>query len=268
MRISYLLLTASVLTGSWTAASAESESGKISVRGHAEKIVAPDYVRISGSFLEREAIRAEALEAIAGRNSVFTETLPEFEGVEAIKIETEDLTINAVRPRDCLSERPSSQLRRHARRQGADPNAEVPPRACDPTAFLARLEFKLQVEPASLAGNVVSYLTEIGTENVNIDNYDVRNRFALQSEVDKAATVDALAKATVLAEAAGVRLGKIASVNQSSPPQRFDRRFSLDTVTVTASKATRPSVPIELEDSMILFTSDIHVTVDLVQDRE
>lgn len=86
-----------------------------------------------------------------------------------------------------------------------------PPRV---TSYVASNDLIVRVEDLDLLGDLLTAVVGEGANTMNGLNFDVTNKAELEDRARVAAVEDAARKATQLAEAAGVRLGAVASLSE------------------------------------------------------
>ncbi len=106
--------------------------------------------------------------------------------------------------------------------------------------------------------SIIGATLQNGANSVQTLHFYIRNREQLERDALAEATRDAVARAKVLAEAAGVKLKRIASIStqpsQPVPVRMMDRGFAM------AAEATAPP-PIESGESVI--RADVQITYEI-----
>lgn len=193
----------------------------------------------------RAETQAEALEQAQALFTTLNSQLPRLEGMESFALSTQDLDIQ----QDC----PRIQNRNNYR--GAP---------CEAEGYVVTQRITITMSPAALAGNMASLANELGAADASI--YDFLAGDA--ESVDRRAMQDALANAqhsaNALAEASGLELGDIISIQPAYG--RVDvnrRRVDEDTITVTAQMRA-PAQELDISPSDIRAGSEITVVFELV----
>lgn len=86
-----------------------------------------------------------------------------------------------------------------------------PPRV---TGYVASNDLSVRVEDLDLLGDLLTAVVGEGANTMNGLNFEVTNKTELEDRARVAAVEDAARKATVLAEAAGLRLGAVMSLSE------------------------------------------------------
>ena len=111
-----------------------------------------------------------------------------------------------------------------------------------------RMKIAFPAENALLGKALAAVMSSGAAPEFGI-NYTVKDTESVKNELIKKAVADSRKKAEILAEAAGVRLGPIASINYSwSSLELVSNRMSMDAVPLMAAKTAAPAMNIEPED--------------------
>lgn len=186
MRVLKALLLASVLVTPFGAALA----GTISVTGEATVNAAPDLATISFGVTTDGLTAAEAMQKNNAALAAVIERL-KAAGVADIDLQTSSLSLN--------------------------PNWVGYDGSSTPSiaSYMASNMLSVRVRDLGALGSILDSSITDGANTLNGITFELANPRPLQDEARKAAVVDAAARAALLAEAAGVKLGKVASISEN-----------------------------------------------------
>ncbi len=252
--VSFAVLMAALSVAGVARAQIESTDPEptITVTGQAELRLPAEDVTVSARIFARAETSEAALQTASDTLNAITDAISRLEGLEKYQFDADNAQAQAVRDADCRSE--ALYLRDDRR----------PPPECEPIAFITTVSFTLEVEPAAIAGNVVSTLSEVGAEDARIVAFGLLDRAAAQRQARQAATQDALATAAAVADAAGARVGAIRSVSVNDG--------GVDRIQVTGSRLERrenddvafsPAVSLELPEPIVQIESRVAITLEL-----
>lgn len=195
-------------------------------------------------FAEAES-REEASQTMQSLVASYQETLSAMEGMTHFRFETVDFGLGEA----CLDE---------DRRYGIQAG-------CSNSVFTANQTLRINARPAQAAGNMASLSYELGAENVEVVRYYLNDGGPLQQEATRDAVAKARSEAELLAEAMGARLGDV----QSAVPQRLNQAYAElnspdDSIVVTAMRATRPGVAMDVTPGLVEVETRLGVTYELV----
>jgi uncharacterized protein YggE len=161
----------------------------ITVTGEGRADGAPDQAEITGGVVTEAATAAEAVTAnTVAMNQVFA-TL-EGIGVPLARIQTADFSVQPV----------------FAQRQNTD--------VLRVTGYRVSNQVRVRVEQMALIGTILDALVRSGANQLHGISFGMRDARPLAETARRGAVLDAAAKAKTIAEAAGVRLGPIQSVQE------------------------------------------------------
>ncbi|UWQ13115.1 SIMPL domain-containing protein [Aliiroseovarius sp. M344] len=163
---------------------------RLSVTGHGISQVEPDMARIS------LGVTKDAVEAGAALDEVASIAQSIFARLAEVGIEPRDMQSSQVN----LS--PQYDYNR---------NSEGPAKL---TGFIASTMVTVRVRDLSQLGPIMSAVTADGANQLNGLQFDLQDRQPAEDEARANAVKDAMARANVLAEAAGVTLGSIVSIQE------------------------------------------------------
>ncbi len=124
------------------------------------------------------------------------------------------------------------------------------------TGYRAGNSVTVRVRDTGLVGDILDTLTKVGINQINGINFGIQEPGPLIDEARKAAMADALRKARLYTEAAGIGLGRIMSISESGSarppmPMAMARAESMDAGVPVAegevSLTARVSVTFELD---------------------
>lgn len=189
----------------------DSRDGHITVTGYATVEVESDVFALTGDLFQHAESRDMAIAAIAEQNQRVRDELPLLTGLKQIELSNTELNIATLRPAGC-----------DIMSYGVD---EVPTE-CEPIAYTAAISFSVTGSPATEAGNVMSYLSEIGVERTRLSEFTVANPEEAKAKAETMAVRDALRKARALAEGVDARIGEIVELTDGTETAYRDRKGS------------------------------------------
>ena len=196
MRILSPMLLAVLLTLPLSGASqAEASFGTITVTGSATVHVVPDLATISLGVTTTGATAAAAMDANSAALSAVTARL-EAAGIADRDMQTSNLSLNPNWVTNASGT--SSEI------QG----------------YIASNMLTVQVRAMNTTGAVLDAAIADGANTLNALSFGLQNQRPQEDEARKAAVADALARARLLAEAAGAKLGAVQSISEDNamPP--------------------------------------------------
>lgn len=196
------------------AADAVLTEATINVSGEGEAALAPDMAVLDLGVL-REA--PTAAEALAANNKAMSEVLQALtaEGIASKDLQTSGFSIEP-------------QYRHDTRKDGA----YVPPVI---VGYQVRNGLSVKIRDLEKLGGVIDRSVKLGVNQGGNIRFTNDKPDAALEEARRAAVAEAIAKARTLAEAAGVKLGRVISVNESfmrpmpSPPMMMRAAMAKDT---------------------------------------
>ncbi|WP_292983849.1 SIMPL domain-containing protein [Oceanicaulis sp. UBA6590] len=240
-----LILPALLLASPLLAACEPETPRTVTVTAEGWAVEPAHYAVVEVHLGARAETQAEALEQAQALFTTLNSQLPRLEGMESFALSTQELDIQ----QDC----PRGQNRNIYR--GAP---------CEAEGYVVTQRITITMSPAALAGNMASLANELGAADASI--YDFLAGDA--ESVDRRALQDALANAqhsaNALAEASGLELGDIISIQPAYG--RVDvnrRRVDEETITVTAQMRA-PVQELDISPSDIRAGSEITVVFELV----
>ena len=174
-----------------SALNAQTDMRRITVSGHGQVDVEPDMATITLGVTQDAREARQAMDLVSRSVAQILERLS-FEGIEARDIQTRGLRLNPV-----WSNRGSS---------GA-----VPPKI---TGFVASNTVFVRVRDLPELGGILDAVIEDGANEFNGLRFSVQEPDPLADKARQLAVADAMAKAQLLADAAGVALGPVVSITE------------------------------------------------------
>lgn len=235
MRRSFLPLTlAMAIAVPAIAGAAEQLPPRITVIGEGESSIAPDMALLSLSVM-REA--ATAREALSANNDAMAAVIS---AMKAAGIAERDLQTAGVQisPRYDYSPKPD----------GAQEAKLV--------AYQVTNTLSVRVRDLAKTGEILDKAVGLGVNQGGGISFTNDDPSKVTSEARKKAVADALARATTLTEAAGVKLGRILEISETSfaqPPMPMMREY--------AAKAGADSVPVQAGENA--YRVQVSVTFEL-----
>lgn len=216
-------------------------NGVISLTGTGEITGKPDMAIVMSGVVTTGKTAREALNANTEAMSRI------FEVLQAAKIELSDIQTSNfnVRPQYVYSDR-------------RDENGyQFPPRI---SGYQVANTLSVQVRDLDNLGTLLDNAVSVGSNQINSISFAVSDTAPLLSDARRAAMADAVAKAELYTDAAGVSLGKILSISETGaiftpPPQQMEMaaRMQMDT----------SSVPVAAGE--LSFSKNITVVWELLQ---
>jgi uncharacterized protein len=204
----------------------------ISLSGHGEVKSAPDMAIVSLGTLSQAATAKEALAANTTQMTALIAMLKE-QGIEAKDIQTSNFNVN---PR---YENASSGA---ARIGGYDVSNSV----------------TITVRKLADLGCLLDKAISTGSNQVNGIELTVADPQSATDDARKAAVKDALRKATLLADAAGVKLGSVVSISESggAMPVPMVRGMAMN-------MAAKASAPVPVAEGQVAISADINMAWEI-----
>ena len=229
--IGVVLALSVVAAGPLHAQSQGSEPARLTVSGSGEARAVPDMATITlGVTAEAETASAalDETSAVAGR---ILERLSEFEVAER-DLQTSGLSLNPV-----YSDR----------REDEEPRI---------TGFRASNMLSVRVRDLDRLGDILGAVTGDGANQLSGLSFGVSDSDEVMNEARRDAVADARAKADLYAEAAGVSLGRILSIDEEGGAQPYpmpmaEMRMAADSVPVARGEAG--------------FSADVRIVYEITQ---
>ena len=194
---------------------ADAGPGMITVTGEASVTVVPDLATVSLGVMTIGATAGEALTANSAAVQAVMDRLTAA-GIDARDIQTSNLALNPNYLASDGSQAPKIQN------------------------YMVSNMVTVIVRKLDTTGEVLDAAVKDGANTLNGLSFDLADRRPAEDKARQAAVADAKAKATLLAEAAGVKLGSIVSITEggaSQPPQPMFR-MAADSAQVPVSGGT------------------------------
>lgn len=187
-----------------TAASAD--EAVISVSGQGQVNVIPDMATINLGVLTTSATASDAVAAMSERLALVLDNLIAA-GVAETDIQTSSLRVNPIQDYNSVTGR--SRI----------------------TGYQAQSTLRVDVKELDSLGAVLDQALTDGANQLNGLNFDVSNRAEHLDAARRLAVADAMSKAGVLTDAAGVRLGQLISISEggaNTGPIRMEMSLARD----------------------------------------
>ena len=165
-----------------------------------------DWASIAGVVRAQAKDQQAALKLISAKKDAIAESIARLAGAKSITVETSQLAFQLVLPAACRGDQPQYV-----------PDGDVPPpnaSNCAPTGVEGTIVLTVKVQPAEQLGALASLAVQLGLEDVRMAESGVDDPAALQAKAERAAYANALAQATLLADAANEHLGRLMSLNR------------------------------------------------------
>ncbi|MBV9077157.1 MAG: SIMPL domain-containing protein [Methylobacteriaceae bacterium] len=239
--IRFVLALASVaLCVPATAQEARTGPPSITVAASAEREVVPDIAVLQlGVTAERKTAAGAADEAARAAQAV----------LEAVKAE-------GVEPRDLRATATVAPVYDEIR----NGQGQVTGRSL--RGYLARNALTVRLRKADRAGALARSLIDKGANALEGVRFEVGDRERMTDELRVAAVTNAMRRAALLADAAGVKLGRILAIDPGGPEERAPA------APFAASRAAAidlPAAAIPIEPGIVTLAARVSITWELVQ---
>lgn len=215
------------------------QPGQMTMQGHGEVTAAPDSALITSGVTSQGATAREALDTNTRDMTALIAAL-KAAGIEPRDIQTSSFTVS---PNYVYTdERDASGY-------------TLPPRI---NGYTVTNQVSVRVRDLESLGRVLDQSVSVGANTIGGISFSVEDPGRLLDEARRLAFSDALAKAGLYAQAAGITLGRIVTISESTyePPQPYLMRQVADAAAVA---------PVPVETGEIAFSIDVNVTWSLVQ---
>jgi uncharacterized protein YggE len=215
----------------------------IVVSGSAEVSAPPDRFAIDVTISGRGDTQVAALRALATVQDRVVETLPNLDGVEDVRLTTDDVELEPVYDRSCGDRYDENR--------------------CPVVGYTATMDIQFEAAPATKAGDALSLASELGATSVRLNAYSLSEIASLRQEADRAAYADARQQADGLAGASGSRVVRVIRIQDASvPPEAFAEATEVDEVVVTGSRV-RPAVSLVALPKPVVARSRLTVIFEI-----
>ncbi|MEX0859791.1 MAG: SIMPL domain-containing protein [Cucumibacter sp.] len=203
MRPAFILIAA-LMTAVPAAAFAEEapEPGLISIDGTGEVTAVPDMAIVNSGVTTDGPTAREALDANTAAMAALIEVL-RAAGIEERDIQTSGFS---VQPSYVYSDKVD------------EAGYQLPPRI---EGYRVSNSVTVRVRDLTSLGTVLDRAVTVGANSINGISFTVAETDALMAEARRAAVADAISRAQLLTEAAGVGLGRIRSINEQGGAQPY-----------------------------------------------
>ncbi len=215
-------------------------AGQMQLTGHGEVMAAPDTAYVTSGVTSQGTTAKDALDANTSDMSQLIATL-KAAGIDSADIQTSGFSVN---PNYVYSD-------------ARDANGyQLPPKI---TGYTVTNQVTVHVRDLAILGTVLDQSVQVGANTINGINFAVEDPSALYAEARKDAFADAKQKADLYAEAADVKLGAIAIINEQQGYNQPPQPYMFKAVAATADR----SAPVPIEAGQLTFTIDVNVNWDL-----
>lgn len=187
-----------------TAAWAGDVPRQITVTGEGQVEAVPDMATISLGVTSQAKEAEAAMEETSGKVRDILSRLEEL-GLEKRDVQTRRITL--------------SPLWSDQRQNDADQPAEI-------TGYVASNTVTVRVRDLEALGDILGAVVQDGANEFNGLSFGLQEPDAAQDDARREAVADARARAELLAEAAGVRLGSVISINDQSGARPMPRMMA------------------------------------------
>jgi uncharacterized protein YggE len=219
-------------------------AGTMQMTGHGEVTAAPDTAYVTSGVTSQGTTARDALDANTKDMTALIATL-KTAGIESKDIQTSGFAVN---PNYVYSD-------------ARDANGyQLPPKI---TGYTVTNSVTVHVRDLAILGNVLDNAVTVGANTINGISFAVEDPADLYNQAREAAFADAKGKADLYAMAAGVGLGAIETISETTgyapPPQPYALK-------AMAASADR-SAPVPVEAGQLTYSIDVNVTWDLGQPK-
>ncbi|MBL4539859.1 MAG: SIMPL domain-containing protein [Oceanicaulis sp.] len=193
----------------------------------------------------RAETRAGALEQAQALFTTLEEQLPQLDGLESFDLRTQELDIQ----QDC------------PRGQNRTIFVGAP---CDALAYVVSQDITITLSPVRLAGNMASLANELGVLNVELGHFVSADAEALRRAAAQHAFTNARESAAMMAEASGLELGEIISIQPSNDYYRPPPMPSEPQAIVVTGQRLTPASQLEIAPEDVREIRQIEVVFELV----
>ncbi|NNE57835.1 MAG: SIMPL domain-containing protein [Hellea sp.] len=205
--------------------------GKISVSATGNSYQAPDIATVSAGVVTQGVTAQDAMRANARQMTAVFDAL-KAAGIQQRHIQTSQLSLN---PQYDYTNRQKPRI----------------------TGYEARNTVTAHSEDLDQVGPMLDALVTAGANNINGTNFSIKDAEAAKSDARREAVIDARRKAGEMAEAAGVSLGRILQMSESSHqsgPQPMMRTMAME--------SAGASTPIAGGEQTLSVTVNITYAID------
>ncbi|MBP0481149.1 SIMPL domain-containing protein [Sagittula salina] len=192
MRVLSMILGAA-LAGAMAFPALAEEPARMTVAGEAHVVGVPDMARVSLGAEGRGQTPVEAMDATSAALEGIIAKLKAL-GVADKDIQTRGLSVN------------------EETRWDRDNNTEIF------IGYLSRNTVEVRVRDMDLLGEILGQVLTEGANRLDGLNFEMQDDAPLRAEARRSAVRDAVEKATLFAEAAGVRVGRVVSITDTATP--------------------------------------------------
>ena len=202
----------------------------MTLTGTGEVSVAPDMATVTSGVVTEAKTAAEALDA---NTKAMTEVIAAMKaaGIEAKDLQTSDFSVEP----------------RYVYPQSKDGESQPPYIA----GYTVSNQVAVKVRDLAKVGAVLDKAVSLGSNQIRGINFGLAEDAAVMDEARTKAVADARHKAALYAEAAGVKLGPILKISESS---------SAPSPVPFARMAMKSMADVPVEGGTLAFTSDITIT--------
>jgi uncharacterized protein YggE len=210
-----------------------------------------DFTVVTLSIQGEGPDKVSALKQLAEVRARVEQGLGGLPGAQSMKVSTGTLSIREARSPKCDDDNVQSD---NVLSRGD----------CQIIGAVASLGIRVKVAPAPLAGDVASLAAQLGGSDIRVDDNDVADPAALQSQAAAVALANAKRQAELVAQAMGVRLGPIVRVDDNNS-RRGDSQVEEFVVTGSRIPGNLPIVSITLAPPPITRDAIYTVTYSIIR---
>ena len=226
-----LFLTLAISLAAFGAAASEAER-VITVTGRGSVEMAPDMATISLGVMEQAE---EARAAMSATSEAVTAILERLEavGIESRDVQTDNLSLQPVWSRSNTNNEPPQVV-----------------------GFVARNTLSIRVRDLDTLGRTLDAVVQDGANTFNGLRFSVQDQKPAIAKARAAAVQDGIARATQLAEAAGVKLGPVQSISEQGGVVRPRMMEMADARMASDVPVAEGEVSLSAQVSMVFSIAD------------
>ncbi len=171
------------------------EESHIVVDGKAKIKVEPDQFNVRASLASRGDTSEQVLKDISAKLTLIREETPKLKGLTHLEVDPSTVSVSPKYNAEC------KELRRYSDEE-----------ACNVEGYFSTISISVIGSPANQSGNILSLLSELGAEQVNLAGYKVTTYEDAREQAIASALKDARAKAEKLASASGTTISGLSRI--------------------------------------------------------
>ena len=222
----------------------EASKNQIIVDGEATVEAMPDHFKVSASIYSKESTQEEALGKITAIYAEIKKQLPMLEGIEKLQITTSGASVGPVYEYRCEQESYDEE-------------------SCPVIGYQGSISVSIEGSPADMAGNVLSYVSELGAASVSFNGFFVSNYSDYQKQAMRAAVENARKKAELIASASGSTILGAAKIQSGNGFNTDLFGLSGDQIVVTAQARNSARFDLDIEPQPISVSAKVAAAFEI-----